>query len=133
MANLKQLNINISKAFDALLTNLTNEQVNSNSIESQFKDLFDDITDLEGISYPHFVEHLHRYHMIRVAYYEKIKDGKKREREERLLLKFTALRNQYPITETFLPTDQVSNEETNHDSEPSWEKIRSLVVLLPQL
>ncbi len=77
MENVDQLNNSISQAFDALLTSLTNEQLDSNTIERQFNELSEQITDVEEVSYPHFVEHRHRYHKIHLAYYEKIKDEKK--------------------------------------------------------
>src|SRR5690349_13215585 len=104
MENIDQLNLSISQAFDALLTSLANEQLDSNTIEHQFSELSQQITDVEEVSYPHFVEHRYRYHFIHLTYYEKMKNEEKRKREERLLLKYASLRQQYPITETFVQT-----------------------------
>jgi hypothetical protein len=130
MEDLDDLNSNILQAFNTLLTNLTNEKFDSSAIERQFRNLSNQITDVEGVSYPHYVEHRHRYHTVHLAYYQKLKDQKKIENEERLVLKYASLRTQYPITETSVQTDEISNDETYSDSEQSWETILNLVTSL---
>lgn len=76
MENLDHLNSSISKAFNTLLTDLADEKFDFSAIERQFNDLSGQITDVEEVSYPHFVEHRHRYHTIHLAYYQKLKDQK---------------------------------------------------------
>lgn len=134
MTTLDELNRKISQAFEDLLTNLTEEKSNSKALENQFRELFQEISDVEDVSYPHFVEYRHRYHTIHVAYYKKINDKDKVESEERLLVKYASLRNQYPTTtETTTLFNPVLNEETSDDLKLSWETVCNLVTSLTQL
>ena len=133
MTTLDELNNCIAQAFDALLTNLAKGQSDSRAIENQFHGLFQQITDVEEISYPHFVKHRHLYHMIRVKYYQKIKDQDKIEKEERLAVKYASLSTQYCTTETPVSTNSALDDETFDTSEWSWETVCNLVTSLSQL
>jgi hypothetical protein len=133
MVNIDELNSAISQAFNALLINLTNEKLDPSTIERQFRDLSSQISDVEVVSYPHYVEHRHRYHTIHLAYYQKLRDREKIENEERLELKYASLRTQNPIQETSFQSVETANEETYYDPEESWETILNLVASLPQL
>ncbi|CAF1508994.1 unnamed protein product [Didymodactylos carnosus] len=132
MENISDLNDSISKAFDVVITSLTEETLDSSAIERQFNELSEQITDFEGVSYPHFIEHRYRFHLLRLGYYEKMKNEEKRKKEEKLLLKYTSLRSQNVVKETFIGTDQTSNNKTKDDSESSWEIILNLVSSLVQ-
>jgi len=129
MTDLTQLNTDIDDLFDDILTILTDDQLNSKTIESKFAELFQQISDLEDISYPHYVQHRYRYHKIRVAYYEKIKDETKKDKEERLLSRYETLHKQYVITETSIPKEENASQE----SKPSWEIIHNLVASITRL
>ena len=133
MPSSDQLNRSISQGFDGLLTNLTKEQYDPKPIENQFLELFQQITDVEEISYPHFVEYRRRYHLIHVAFYKSIQDDDKVQREERLLHRYESLHNQYSIAEAFIETNPTPNEEVSDDYETSWETICDLVTSLNQL
>jgi len=129
MTDLTELNADIDELFDDILTILTDDQLNSKTIESKFAELFQQISDLEDISYPHYVQHRYRYHKIRVAYYEKIKDETKKDKEERLLSRYETLHKQYVITETSIPKEENASQE----SKPSWEIIHNLVASITRL
>ncbi|CAF3890365.1 unnamed protein product [Rotaria sordida] len=117
MANIKDLNLNIHQAFDTLLTLLANQQLDTTKIENQFAQIFEKITDLEDISYSHYVNHRFRYHKIHLAYFQKIKDNKKEIKEE----------------ESSIQTDHISNQERNYDSEESWKSIQDRITSLTHL
>lgn len=133
MTNLDKLNRSISQTFDVLLTNLTNRQYDPNAMENQFLELFQEISDVEDISYPHFVDYRRRYHLIHVAFYKSIKDENKAQREERLLLRYESLHNQYTAEEAFIAMDPMPVEEVSDKCETSWETICDLVTSLNQL
>ncbi|CAF0848961.1 unnamed protein product [Adineta ricciae] len=88
--------------------------------------------DLETVSYSDYVRHRYRYHQIRLAHYEKMKNEQKRTTEEQLLRKYEILHNQYCVEETIDESNQISNDRNNFDSNLSWSDVFNLVATLEQ-
>ncbi|CAF3570091.1 unnamed protein product [Rotaria socialis] len=133
MDNADDLNLSIQQGFETLLTLLVKGEAEKTLIETQFTQIYERIGDLENISFPYYVNHRYRYHKLRTAYFQKIRDDKKEKKEEGLLRKYEALKQLHPIAESSTQTDRIRSQEANYDSDISWEAVQDLVTSISNL
>jgi hypothetical protein len=131
-------NDKILNGFDEIITTLSLEELDPNVFEQRFSKLLTQITKLERSDKPLFYQYRHRYHLLRVSYFERIDGNNDIVEEKEMLDHYAMLCKQFPVSET---TDDTSTtqecldnrEDDNHFIFSSWEDVLTKVAALADL
>ena len=136
---MNDINDKISGAFDDIITTLGSlKELDADVVEQQFCKLLGQITKLERSNKPLFYQYRHRYHLLRVSYFERINDINNATEEKEQVDHYAMLCKQFPIPEATADTSTSQKHLFNSESDNQatirlWEDVLTIVALLTDL